>query len=66
MATQGFEKRFFMENFRKYFGNDVKWWESVDMNSVRLQKRSVANYRPLTISAGTRGVRGGEHSSGSG
>ncbi|KAF8541648.1 hypothetical protein BDD12DRAFT_828648 [Trichophaea hybrida] len=33
VATQGFEKRFFLENFRKYFGNDVKWWKSVDMNS---------------------------------
>ncbi|KAI5818070.1 hypothetical protein BZA77DRAFT_24376 [Pyronema omphalodes] len=30
VSAQGFEKRYFANNFRKYFGEDVKWWDSVE------------------------------------
>jgi hypothetical protein len=36
VKTQGFEKRFFLKNLVKYFGDDIAWSEAVDMDTVRL------------------------------
>lgn len=35
VKTQGFEKRFFVQHFKKYFGDDVVWLEGTDMRTVR-------------------------------
>jgi len=34
VKTQGFEKRFFVQHFKKYFGDDVVWSEGTDMQTV--------------------------------
>jgi hypothetical protein len=50
VKTQGFEKRFFLENLVRYFGYDIAYSESVNMKTVRLPIQFVMQQPSYSVS----------------